>query len=109
MHEAVEAITNPRRRNILRLVWDAERSAGELAAASDVSWPAVSQNLKVLREAGLVKQRKEGRRRLYIADHDECGPLAGVLRKMWAEDLQVMKRLAETEYRQQKGRGVRGE
>ncbi|TMG31720.1 MAG: winged helix-turn-helix transcriptional regulator, partial [Chloroflexi bacterium] len=42
LENAMEAIANPRRRQILRLVWDAERSAGEIAAASDVSWPAVS-------------------------------------------------------------------
>ena len=103
MHEAIEAISSPRRRQILKLVWDAEKSAGELAAASDVSWPAVSQNLNVLREAGLVTQRKDGRRRLYKADRQECGPLAAVLQTMWTEDLYKMKQLAEAEYRAKKG------
>ena len=105
MHQALEAISNPRRREILRLVWDREASAGELAAASDVTWPAVSQNLKILREAGLVKQRKVGRHRFYKAERSEIGPLTEALKVMWTEDLYEMKTLAEAEARRTKKGG----
>src|SRR5256714_15178242 len=79
--EAMEAIGSPRRRHILRLVWEGERSAGEIAAASDVSWPAVSQNLRVLKDSGLISERRAGTRRYYPADGRPPGPLAAVLRR----------------------------
>ena len=68
MQARLEAITSPRRREILRLVWDRELAAGEIAARFDVSWPAVSQNLSVLLRAGLVTERREANRRFYRAD-----------------------------------------
>jgi DNA-binding transcriptional ArsR family regulator len=57
MEAALRAIAEPRRREILRLVWDAERSAGEIAGHFDVSRPAISQHLRVLKEAELVSDR----------------------------------------------------
>lgn len=93
----MEAIASPRRRQILRLVWDAERSAGEIAAASDVSWPAVSQNLGVLKNSGLVTERREGTHRYYRADRRALGPLEAVLRQMWTRDLGRLRELAEQE------------
>lgn len=98
----MEAIASPRRRQILRLVWDAERSAGEIAAASDVSWPAVSQNLRVLKDSGLVTERRSGTRRYYRADRKALGPLEGVLRQMWTAELGRLKQLAEQESRARK-------
>jgi DNA-binding transcriptional ArsR family regulator len=95
----LEAISNPRRREILRLVWDTERSAGEIAARFDVSWPAVSQNLKVLRSAGLVTERREGTRRLYRADPAALGPLEAALRQMWEQDLDALANAMERERR----------
>ena len=83
MQAVLDAISSPRRRLILRLVWDAERPAGEIASRMDVSWPAVSQNLRILREAGLVRERREGTRRYYRAEPDALGPLASALRVMW--------------------------
>ena len=62
------ALASPRRREIVRMVWSEERSAGEIARAFDVSWPAISQNLRVLKVAGLVKERRAGTSRLYRAD-----------------------------------------
>ena len=59
MHDALTALANPRRREIVRLVWDRERSAGEIAASFDVSWPAISQNLRILKETGLLTERRE--------------------------------------------------
>jgi DNA-binding transcriptional ArsR family regulator len=95
MKTQLEAVSNPRRRAILRLVWDKERSAGEIAANFDVTWAAVSQNLRVLREAGLVRERREGNRRLYRADRRALGPLAAVVKQMWEEDLAELKRVVE--------------
>jgi len=91
----LKAISNPRRREILRLVWDRELSAGQIAARFDVSWPAVSQNLNVLRRAGLLSERREGARRLYRADREALGPLEVVLRDMWEQDLDRLKEVVE--------------
>jgi DNA-binding transcriptional ArsR family regulator len=87
----LKAISNPRRREILRLVWDGELSAGQIAARFDVSWPAVSQNLNVLRRAGLIFERRDGARRLYRADREALGSLEVVLRDMWEQDLDRLK------------------
>lgn len=99
MKTQLEAVSNPRRRAILRLVWDKERSAGEIAANFDVTWAAISQNLRVLREAGLVRERREGNRRLYRADRRALGPLAAVVKSMWQEDLAELKRVVERDRR----------
>lgn len=96
---ALRAIANGRRRRILRLVWDRDVPAGELAAQFDVTWPAISQHLRVLRDAGLVEERREGRRRLYRADASTVGPLAPVLEQMWRDDLDRLADLAEQEQR----------
>src|SRR6266849_1410369 len=91
---AMEAIASPRRRQILRLVWDAERSAGEIAATvADVSWPAVSQNLRLLKNSGLIKERRHGTHRYYKADRRALGPLEVVLRQMWTRDLGRLREL----------------
>jgi DNA-binding transcriptional ArsR family regulator len=93
--DALQVIAEPRRREILRLVWDEEVSAGEIAARFDVSFPAVSQHLSVLREAGFVSVRRDGTRRLYRADHDRLGDLADVLERMWTSTLDELAALAE--------------
>src|SRR5438046_840900 len=98
-----DAVSTPRRRAILGMVWDDELSAGEIASRFDVSWPAISQNIRVLREAGLLKERRDGNRRLYRADRRALGPLAAAVRRMWEQDLTDLKRLAEREERE-KGR-----
>ena len=95
MQARLEAITSPRRREILRLVWDRELAAGEIAARFDVSWPAVSQNLSVLLRAGLVTERREANRRFYRADPDALGSLRAALEEMWAQDLGRLKAAAE--------------
>jgi DNA-binding transcriptional ArsR family regulator len=102
LEDVMDAISSPRRRQILRLVWDAERSAGDIAAASDVSWPAVSQNLRVLRDHGLLMERRAGTRRYYRADRKALGPLEAVLRQMWTTDLGRLKQLAESEARRRR-------
>ena len=92
MQALLDAISNPRRREILRLVWDEELSAGEIASRFDVTWPAVSQSLGVLRRAGLVTERRESTRRFYRADRARLGPLRLALEQMWAEDLSNLQR-----------------
>jgi DNA-binding transcriptional ArsR family regulator len=91
----LEAVANPRRREILRLVWDRERSAGEIAMHFDVSWPAISQNLGVLRRAGLVVERREATKRYYRADREAAGSLGLVLEEMWSRDLGRLKQVVE--------------
>ena len=93
--DALHAVAEPRRREILRLVWDAERSAGDVAAHFDVTFGAVSQHLAVLRKAGLVSVRKDGNRRLYRADRAALGPLATWLESMWSAELDTLAALAE--------------
>ena len=95
MQAMLEAVANERRREILRIVWDREWSAGEIAAHFDVSWPAISQNLGVLRRAGLVLERREATRRYYRADREAAGSLALVLEEMWSHDLGRLKRAVE--------------
>src|SRR3982751_5742572 len=93
----LRAIANPRRREILRLVWDQERSSGDIASHFDVSWPAISQNLRVLEEVGFVRSRRGRQTRLYRADRARLGPLKSVLLKMWEGDLDRLAHLAEAE------------
>ena len=105
LQAAMEAIASPRRRQILRLVWGAERSAGEIASTvRDVSWPAVSQNLRVLKDSGLITERRQGTHRYYKADRRALGPLELVLRQMWTRDLDRLRELAEDEARTRRAR-----
>lgn len=97
MRTPLSVVAEPRRRAILRLVWERELPAGEIAAQFDVSFGAVSQHLRVLREAGLVEQRKEGRRVFYRARRAALGPLAAALEAMWLDGLGELRRLAEEE------------
>src|SRR2546425_10698930 len=92
------AIASPRRRQILRLVWSAERSAGEIAATvHDVSWPAVSQNLRVLKNSGLITERRQGTHRYYKADRRALGPPAVAPRQMGAPDPGPLRGAREAE------------
>ena len=97
MDAAIRAIAEPRRRAILRLVWDAERASGEIASHFDITGPAVSQHLKVLREAGLVTERREGTRHLFSANRLALRDLRDHLAWMWDESLADLKAAAEKE------------
>lgn len=90
-------LAEPRRRAILQLIWSHELAAGDIAAHFDVSFPAVSQHLGVLRNVGLVSVRREGRTRLYRADRKALGPLRPMLEKMWNEQLDRLVRAVEDE------------
>jgi DNA-binding transcriptional ArsR family regulator len=95
--DALKVVAEPRRREILRLVWDRELAAGEIADRFDVTFAAVSQHLGVLRDAGFVSVRQEGRARLYKADRKALGPLRPMLEKMWSGSLDRLARLVEEE------------
>ncbi len=95
---ALSALATPRRREILRLVWDAERTAGSIRSElPDVTFGAVSQHLRVLRDAGLVSCRASGRERLYRARRSAVGGLRSVLESHWADALYRLKLIAELE------------
>jgi DNA-binding transcriptional ArsR family regulator len=100
MQDLLEAIAEPRRREILRLVRSKELPAGAIAANfADVTRPAISQHLRVLREAGLLTERREGTRRLYRARPEGFGDLREFVSQFWDERLEVLRREAETEQR----------
>jgi DNA-binding transcriptional ArsR family regulator len=94
---ALKALAGPRRRQILTLVRDGELSAGEIAEHFDVTRPAVSQHLTVLKEAGLVDERRNGTRRLYRARPEGLADLKEFLEEFWEERLDALKRQAEKE------------
>lgn len=99
MQATLHAIAEPNRREILRLVWDQELPAGDIAAGFAVTRPAVSQHLRVLKDAGLVTERREGTRRLYRARPEGLGELRAFLETMWDESLERLKAAAESEAR----------
>jgi DNA-binding transcriptional ArsR family regulator len=103
MEAALKAIAAPHRRQILALVRDDELSAGEIAAHFDVTRPAVSQHLTVLKEAGLVDERRNGTRRMYRVRPDGLAPIREFLEQFWDERLEALKREAELEERKKDG------
>jgi DNA-binding transcriptional ArsR family regulator len=84
---ALRALADPRRRQMLMLAWDRERSPSELAMTCQLSRPATSQHLKVLREAGLISVRLEGNRRMYRARADRLAELRVMLDEFWGSRL----------------------
>ena len=104
MEAALKAIAGPRRRQILTLVRDGELSAGEIASHFDVTRPAVSQHLNVLKEAGLVSERRNGTKRLYRARPEGLAEIKSFLEAFWDERLETLKREAEKEEKRGKDR-----
>jgi DNA-binding transcriptional ArsR family regulator len=95
------ALADPRRRAILRLVRDVERPSGEIAACfPDVTGPAISQHLRVLRQAGLVAERRSGTRRMYRARPEGLRGLRDWLHDYWDDALEDLKQAAESDSRQ---------
>lgn len=80
-------------------MWKRELPAGVIADGFDISWPAISQHVAVLREAGLVQERREGRHRYYRADEQTVGALGPILQQMWNDDLDRLASLAESDDR----------
>jgi DNA-binding transcriptional ArsR family regulator len=96
--DVLQAVGTPRRREILRLLWKSERCSGELhRGLPDITFGAVSQHLRVLERAGLVRVRREGRSRVYAARRDRLGPLRSWLESMWDDALYRLKLRAELE------------
>jgi DNA-binding transcriptional ArsR family regulator len=94
----LSAVASPRRREILRLVWEEEQAAGAIhAAMPDVTFGAVSLQLRALVQAGLISARPEGRQRFYRARREALGPVGEVLERMWDDALWRLKLRAELE------------
>jgi DNA-binding transcriptional ArsR family regulator len=99
MEAVLHALTAPTRRAILALVRDRELSAGEIATRFDVTRPAISQHLTVLREAGLIRDRRMGARRLYRARPEGIDELRRWLDAFWEDRLRDLKYTIEEEHR----------
>jgi DNA-binding transcriptional ArsR family regulator len=95
MEAALRAIADPRRRRILELVADEERSAGEIASRFEITRPAISQHLTVLKGAGLLSERREGTRRLYSVRPEGLDELREFLDGFWGGGLDRLKAAAE--------------
>lgn len=95
----LQAIAEPRRRAILRLIHGVEQSSGEIASHFNVSRPAISQHLQVLAEAGLVTVRPVGTRRLYMTRPEGLAELRQYLDDFWGDRLLLLKQAAELEER----------
>src|SRR5438552_13392175 len=102
--DALAAIAEPRRREILRMVSLAELSAGEIARRFDVTRPAISQHLRVLKEANLVSERRSGTKRLYRARPETIAELRAYLEDFWDASLRALKAAAEQEEQQRRTR-----
>ena len=93
--DSITVISAPRRREILRLIWDRELSAGAIASALPVTFGAVSQHLSILRDAGIVDVRQVGTYRYYRANQERIGPLKAVLEAYWTDALERLAGEAE--------------
>src|SRR3954452_14303737 len=99
MEAVAHAVAAPRRRAILRLVQGGELSAGEIAAHFDVTRPAISQHLRVLKDGELLMERRDGTRRLYSARPEGLAELRAFVEELWDDGLDRLKREAEAEER----------
>jgi DNA-binding transcriptional ArsR family regulator len=107
MDLVARAIAEPRRRQILAMVRESEMSAGEIASHFDVSRPAVSQHLGVLREAGLLTERRQGTSRLYRARPEGLAGLRDFMNEFWTERLERLRLAAELDQQRRDKRGKR--
>jgi DNA-binding transcriptional ArsR family regulator len=105
MQSAIHAISEPRRREILEMVRDRELAAGEVASGFDVTRTAISQHLTILKNAGLVSERRQGTRRLYRARPEGLAELQAYLDGFWEDRLQRLK--SEVEQEKRSGRAAR--
>jgi DNA-binding transcriptional ArsR family regulator len=96
--DALQIITEPRRREILRLAWDRDRSVSELAGTFGITLGAVSQHLALLREAGYVTVTRDGNRRLYRVDQQALARYRGLLEALWASSLDDLVTVVEQEH-----------
>jgi len=109
MPDPFQALAEPRRRAILRLLTGPEMAAGDIAARFDVTRTAISQHLRVLRDTGLVSERREGTRRLYRARPEGLAEVRAYLDGLWEGGLERLRAAAEAEHaRDQRRRRRRG-
>ena len=101
MDAALRAIAEPHRREILRLVRDEELAAGQIAARFDITRAAVSQHLRVLKEADLVTERRAGTSRLYRARPEGISEVRAWLDDYWGNGLEALK--GAVEWNQRRG------
>ena len=94
---AIQALGDPTRRSVFELLREGPRSVGELAGGLPVSRPAVSQHLRVLKEAGLVRERRQGTRNFYSVNGEGLAELRAYFEGFWDEALASFKTAAETE------------
>ena len=99
METQLRALAPDRRRRILELVKDRELTAGQIASRFDVTRPAISQHLAVLREAGLVTERRDGRRRIYRARGDGLLEIRAFIERFWDDSLERLRIEAEHDER----------
>jgi DNA-binding transcriptional ArsR family regulator len=99
LDQVIHAISVPNRRKILDLLRGKELSAGQIAAQFDVTRPAISQHLQILREAGLLEMRRRGTSRLYRMRAEGTSELLEFLRSFWDQRLEALKEAAELEER----------
>ncbi|MET8909017.1 metalloregulator ArsR/SmtB family transcription factor [Micromonospora sp. NPDC004551] len=92
----LRALADPHRRQILRLVQHAELPAGRIAASFTLTQQAVSQHIGVLRQAGLLTERREGTRRLYTLRHESLQPVRDLLSEFWPDALGRLRQAVET-------------
>ncbi len=100
MDDTLTAIAEPRRREILRLVCDRELPAGRIASHFSISRPAISQHLRVLRDVGLVTERREGTRRLYRLRREGLEEITRFIESFWDDGLARLKAEAERQEQQ---------
>ena len=93
----LRALAEPQRRRILAVVRDRELPAGEIAEHFDITHQAVSQHLRVLKDAGLLQERRDGTRRLYAIRPEAIEPVRAFLDELWPASLQRLKRTVETD------------
>ena len=105
MEAALKAIAEPHRRQILLLVRGGEMTAGDIASHFEVTRPAISQHLAVLREAGLVSERRDGTKRIYRFRPEGGEELRAFVEDMWTGRLVTLKDEAEREERRRRGAG----
>jgi DNA-binding transcriptional ArsR family regulator len=105
MDGALRAIAEPRRREILRLIWHEELAAGRIAEHFDVTRPAISQHLRVLKEADLVTERRVGRSRLYRARPERISEVRAWLDGFWEQGLEALKGAVEWDERRRRADG----
>ena len=95
--DVIRALAEPQRVRILRLVGDKELAAGEIAEHFDITHQAVSQHLRVLKDAGVLQERREGTRRLYALRPEAIEPVRAFLDELWPTSLERLKRTVETD------------